>query len=154
MKTAIQDASDLLEVYLSMEDLVAHFQELYTPENFLEAFGFIHHYIDIKKSTDFGRFYLEEVYTHYCAKTKLFLDWQSDPERGVESPYTKTRLVEFMERFPTIADFARLERAEFHEVTTKRIARTNQSRPTVSFAVLISFSVVRRRRRRRGSVWD
>ncbi|OBT91826.1 hypothetical protein VE01_10176 [Pseudogymnoascus verrucosus] len=43
VKTAVQDAPDLLEGCLSMEDLVAHFQELYTPENFLQAFGFIQH---------------------------------------------------------------------------------------------------------------
>jgi hypothetical protein len=121
VKTALRDTPDLLEDCLSMEDLVGHFQDLYTPENFLQAFGFIHHYIDIKKSTDLGRFYLEEIYTHYCAKAKLFLDWQSDPEREVESPYTKERLVEFTESFPMIADFDRLERADFHELTTKRI---------------------------------
>ncbi|OBT75172.1 hypothetical protein VF21_05507 [Pseudogymnoascus sp. 05NY08] len=85
------------------------------------TFGFMHHYVDITKSTDLGRFYMEEVYSHYCAKTKLFLDWQSDPEREVESPYTKARLVEFTELFPTIADFDRLERNDFHGLTTERI---------------------------------
>ncbi|KFZ11333.1 hypothetical protein V501_04822 [Pseudogymnoascus sp. VKM F-4519 (FW-2642)] len=121
VKTAVQDAPDLLEGCLSMEDLVEHFQRLYTPENFLQAFGFIQHYIDIKISTDLGQYYMEEVYSHYCAKTELFLDWESDPEREAESPYNKARLVEFMEQFPTVANFDRLERDDFHELTIKRI---------------------------------
>lgn len=49
VETAVCDAPDVLQGCLSVKALVGHFRELYTPENFLQAFGFIQHYIDIKK---------------------------------------------------------------------------------------------------------
>ncbi|OBT52062.1 hypothetical protein VE04_08912 [Pseudogymnoascus sp. 24MN13] len=110
VETAVCDAPDVLQGCLSMKALVGHFRELYTPENFLQAFGFIQHYINIKKSTAATW----RKYTRFTVR-KPNSSWTGSP-----IPNAKPK-AQFMEQFPTVANFDRLERDDFHELTTKRI---------------------------------
>ncbi|KFZ03783.1 hypothetical protein V502_10666 [Pseudogymnoascus sp. VKM F-4520 (FW-2644)] len=64
---------------------------------------------------------MQGIYTHFCARAKLHLDWASDPDGLDKSPHTRARLVEFMERFALVPDYDLLERKDFHELTGKKI---------------------------------
>ncbi|ELR07862.1 hypothetical protein GMDG_02744 [Pseudogymnoascus destructans 20631-21] len=110
-----------LKVCVSMKALVQHFLAVFPPDHFFEALTFLHHYVDIIRSSALGQCYMEGIYSHFRARAKLFLDWESDPEREVESPYTKARLVDFMEMFLVVPDYEQLERDDFYELTSKRI---------------------------------
>ncbi|OAF54238.1 hypothetical protein VC83_09499 [Pseudogymnoascus destructans] len=126
-----------LKVCVSMKALVQHFLAVFPPDHFFEALTFLHHYVDIIRSSALGQCYMEGIYSHFRARAKLFLDWESDPSAKVESPYTKARLVDFMEMFLVVPDYEQLERDDFYELTSKRI----NNRP-----------VARCRRRRNGRV--
>lgn len=125
MKTVIRNATprqrSFLEGSAGIKELVEHFRLLYSPSNFFSAFPFIQHYIDIDKSCDLGKYYMGAIYTNFCARAKLHLDWASDPGRLVNSPHSRARLVDFMEQFPMLADFDHVTRDEFHELGGKKM---------------------------------
>ncbi|ELR03034.1 hypothetical protein VC83_02454 [Pseudogymnoascus destructans] len=69
----------------TLDGLGDMFRTRYTAANFLEAFRFIHHYIDLEKSSDLAQYYVKELYINACARTKLMMDWKSDPNRKAVS---------------------------------------------------------------------
>ncbi|KFY82324.1 hypothetical protein V500_10627 [Pseudogymnoascus sp. VKM F-4518 (FW-2643)] len=140
VKTAIHNAPpeqrSFLQGSAGMKELVEHFRTLYSPSNFFSAFPFIEHYIDIPKSFDLGKFYLEAIYTNFCARAKLHLDWASDPHRTLNSPHTRAGLVGFMEQFAMLAKFDHVTRDEFHELRGKRM-NTRPDKPVEALRSLV-----------------
>ena len=79
---------------------------------------------------------MQGIYTHFCARAKLHLDWASDPEGLDKSPHTRARLVEFMERFALVPDYDLLERKDFHELMGKKM-NTRPDKPVEALRGLV-----------------
>ncbi|ELR08544.1 hypothetical protein GMDG_08642 [Pseudogymnoascus destructans 20631-21] len=55
----------------TLDGLGDMFRTRYTAANFFEAFRFIHHYIDLEKSSDLAQYYVKELYINACARNEI-----------------------------------------------------------------------------------
>ncbi|KFY07776.1 hypothetical protein V492_06834 [Pseudogymnoascus sp. VKM F-4246] len=127
VKAAVQEDGQLKDC-TEMRALVQYFLGCFSVDNFFKAFGFINHHLDIIRSGGLGQYYLKGIYSHFCARAKLFLDWESAPVRNFGSPYVKARLVKFMEMYPTTPEFVHLAREDFHERVVNRADTSVETR--------------------------
>ncbi|ELR04995.1 hypothetical protein GMDG_01566 [Pseudogymnoascus destructans 20631-21] len=120
----------------TLDGLGDMFRTRYTAANFFEAFRFIHHYIDLEKSSNLAQYYVKELYVNACARTKLMMDWKSDPNRKAVSLHSRESFTDFLQCFPLIADYDQLDKDEFHE-TFKRRSNTKAPKPILKKHALI-----------------
>ncbi|KAI9875523.1 MAG: hypothetical protein M1830_008384 [Pleopsidium flavum] len=94
MDAAIQHAEEMITLDAAGDHVLAHsdtdeaiglfFAGRFSPENFTTVFPWLHKYLDVRRSSDLGRFYFKNVYANLMAQTVQHLRWLENGKIGDE----------------------------------------------------------------------
>ncbi|KAI9880151.1 MAG: hypothetical protein M1830_005180 [Pleopsidium flavum] len=75
------------------------------------VWNYVDEYLDIKKSTDLGKFLMQSIYVNLAVEVKWYL--------GSPTADAQKKLLAFYDVLPTHADFEDVIKSEFFEIMTR-----------------------------------
>lgn len=132
-KRADVDEENGLHTISQYKDLALFFASKYSASSFTAVFDFVDGCIDIAETTERSpecRTFFKTIFANFATKVKLYMDWNANPERTVQSPASRPALLLWFNKMAMSDRFKNVNPSMFVRLEgRKRERNSNLDRP-------------------------